>query len=165
MSVLGECAFHIPVAPQIKARQEKRRQWFSNSCSKFVPRGGGSSFSALLSARVVAEARTFTLMRTYASIVASPLWTDREDNRAESHNYGKVPKLQPEDIAEVMMRLIEDGKYGGGTVLVKSVGVEQIVFDLESQVGENSPLARTGAQDISPIKAIMDKERGMPWKG
>jgi hypothetical protein len=73
--------------------------------------------------------------------------------------------LQPEDIAETMMRLIEEGKYGGGTVLVKSVGIEQVVFDLESQMGAGSPVAQTGMPDISHIKALMDKERGQPWKG
>jgi hypothetical protein len=72
--------------------------------------------------------------------------------------------LQPEDIAEAMMRLIEEGKYGGGTVLVKSVGLEDVVFDLESQMSGNSPVAQTGAPDMSHIKAIMDKERGTPWK-
>ena len=113
----------------------------------------------------MADARITMLIRAYASIVASPLWTDREDDQAKTFNYGKVPMLQPEDIAEAMMRLIEEKKYGGGTVLVKSVRVEQVVFDLASQVGETSPMAQTGAPDMSHIKAIMDKERGLPWKG
>jgi hypothetical protein len=104
-------------------------------------------------------------MTAYASIVASPLWTDREDDRAKRLNYGKAPMLQPEDIAETMMKLIEEGKYGGGTVLVKSVGVEEVIFDLESQMGAGSPVAQTGMPDISPIKALMDKERGKPWRG
>jgi hypothetical protein len=105
------------------------------------------------------------LMRAYASIVASPLWTDREDDLAKSLNYGKTPMLQPEDIAQTMMKLIEEGKYGGGTVMVKAVGVEDVVFDLESQIGEGTPNAQVGATDISHIKAVMDKERGKPWKG
>jgi len=98
-------------------------------------------------------------------IVASPLWTDRKDDRAEKFNYGKVPMLQPEDIAEAMMRLVEEGKYGGGTVLMKSVGVESVVFDLDSQVGPNSPVSQTGAPDVSHIHAMLEKERGKPWEG
>jgi hypothetical protein len=108
--------------------------------------------------------RTTTLMRVYASIVASPLWTDRDDDRANAFNYGKVPMLEPEDIAEAMMRLIEEGKYGGGTVLTKAVGVEEVVFDLESQMGADSAIAQTGAPDISHIREIMNNERGKPWK-
>jgi hypothetical protein len=86
----------------------------------------------------VAETRTTTLMSAYASIVASPLWTDRQDDRANALNDGKVPMLQPEDIAETMTTLIEEGKYGGGTVLVKAPGPEDVVFDLESQIGQGS---------------------------
>jgi hypothetical protein len=136
----------------------------SESWSKVVFWSGRPSLSVRLSALLAAEARTTTLTRAYASIVASPLWTDREDDRAKTLNYGKAPMLQPEDIAEAMMRLIEEGKYGGGTVLVKSVGLEDVVFDLESQMSGNSPVAQTGAPDMSHIKAIMDKERGTPWK-
>ena len=106
-----------------------------------------------------------TLMRAYASIVASPLWTDREDDRAKAFNYGKVPMLQPEDIAEAMMRLVEEGKYGGGTVLLKAAGVENVVFNLDSQIGETSPISQTGLPDLGHIKAVLDKERGKPWKG
>ena len=104
-------------------------------------------------------------MRAYASIVAGPLWTDRDDDLAGRLNYGTAPMLQPEDIAEAMVRLVEEGKYGGGTVLVKSVGIESVVFDLASQIGENSPVAQTGLPDQSRVKAMMDKERGKPWKG
>jgi hypothetical protein len=118
-----------------------------------------------LSALLVAERRTTTLIRANASIVASPLWTDREDNRANAFNYGKAPMLESEDIAEAMVRLIEEGKYGGGTVLSKAVGVEEVVFDLESQMGANSAVAQTGAPDMSHIREIMDNERGKPWKG
>lgn len=113
----------------------------------------------------MAETRTTTLMRAYASIVASPLWTDRQDDRANALNYGKVPMLQPQDIAETMMKLIEEGKYGGGTVLVKAPGLEDVVFDLESQIGQGSPAAQVGPPDLSHIRDVMNKERGKPWKG
>ena len=112
----------------------------------------------------MAEARTMMLISAYASIVASPLWTDREDDQAKNFNYGKVPMLQPEDIAETMMKLIEEAKYGGGTVLLKAVGLEEVVFDLESQAGQSNAVAETGAPDISHVKALMNKERGTPWK-
>lgn len=121
--------------------------------------GGTPCVSVRLSAVLVADARTTMLMTAYASIVASPLWTDREDDRAKALNYGKVPMLQPEDIAETMMKLVEDGKYGGGTVMVKSVGMEDVVFDLQSQIGKGSPAAQVGPPDISHMKAVMDRER------
>lgn len=132
---------------------------------KFMARSDRTSFPARSSALRVAETRTTTLIRAYASIVASPLWTDREDDRANAFNYGKVPMLESEDIAEAMMRLVEEGKYGGGTVLAKAVGVEEVVFDLESQMGADSAIAQTGAPDMSHIRGIMNNERGKPWKG
>ena len=72
--------------------------------------------------------------------------------------------LESKDIAEAMVRLIEEGKYGGGTVLSKTVGVEEVVFDLESQMGANSGVAQR-APDMSHIRGIMNNERGKPWKG
>jgi len=135
------------------------------SWSQAVARSDRTSFPVRLSTLRVAETRTTTLIRANASIVASPLWTDREDDQANAFNYGKVPMLEPEDIAEAMVRLIEEGKYGGGTVLSKAVGVEEVVFDLKSQMGANSAVAQTGAPDMSHIRGIMNNERGKPWKG
>lgn len=137
----------------------------TQSCCKVVAWSGRPCLPVRFNALRAAEARTTTLMRAYASIVASPLWTDREDDRAKALNYGTVPMLQPDDIAETMMKLIEEGKYGGGTVMFKGVGMENVVFDLESQIGQGSPVAQTGPPDISHIKAVTNKERGTPWKG
>ena len=70
---------------------------------------------------------------------------------------------QPEDIAECMLRLVEEERYGGGTVMQKSPGVEQVVFDLASQTRIADGVV--AAPDASHVKSIMDKERGSGWKG
>ena len=99
----------------------------------------------------------------YASIVASPLWTDRTDGRAKAFNYGTAPMLMPEEVAETMMRMIEEGKYGGGTVLLRSVGIDDVVFHHES--GQVLNDVNVPPPDISHIKGLLDSERGKPWKG
>lgn len=102
------------------------------------------------------------LIRMYASMVASPLWTDRTDDRAAAFAYGKVPMVTPDEIAETMMRMIEEGKYSGGTVLVKSESTEEVVFDLKMEKG--AQVADVVPPDGSHVKAVMDSERGKPWK-
>ncbi len=102
------------------------------------------------------------LIRMYASIVASPLWTDRTDDRAKAFNYGAAPMLMPEEVAETMMKMIEEGKYGGGTVLARSVGIEEVVFNHESGQVLNNVIVPP--PEMSHIKRLLDSERGKPWK-
>lgn len=87
-------------------------------------------------------------------IVRTPLWEDREDDRAKDFNYGEEgsPSNTPEEIAEAMLRIVEEGKYGGGTVLQKNPSVEKIVF-------EGGP----SKYDITRPKETLDKERGKKW--
>jgi len=95
-------------------------------------------------------------------IVASPLWTDRIDDRAKAFNYGTAPMLGPEEVAETMMNMIEEGKYGGGTVLARSSGIEEVVFDQASSQIQNN--VNVPPPDMSYIKGLLDSERGKPWK-
>lgn len=87
-------------------------------------------------------------------IVRTPLWEVREDDRAKDYKYGEEGSASntPEEIAEAMLRLVEQGKYRGGTVLQKNQSGEKVVFE-----GGPSPYDETRAL------AILDKERGKKW--
>lgn len=93
-------------------------------------------------------------------MVASPLWTDRTDERAKDFNYEQSPKLTAEEVAETMIRMIEEGKYAGGTVVLKSVGIEEVVFDPKN---EQQDLLSAQA-DMGHIKGLLSKERGSAGK-
>ena len=46
--------------------------------------------------------------------VDSPLWTSEKRERT---HFNKVESLKPDDVAKAMIDLVQDGKYGGGTLL------------------------------------------------
>ncbi|KAJ4387805.1 hypothetical protein N0V93_008407 [Gnomoniopsis smithogilvyi] len=87
-------------------------------------------------------------------IVKTPLWEDREDDRAKDYKYGQEgsPTITPDEVAEAMLRLVEEGKYGGGTVLHKNFSGEKIVFE-----GGQS------LYDVERPKTTLDNERGKKW--
>lgn len=88
------------------------------------------------------------------SIVRTPLWEDREDDRAKDYNYGQEGSASstPEQIADAMLRLVEEGKYIGGTVLRKDQAAEEVVF-------EGGP----SIYDITSPEATLALERGKKW--
>jgi short-subunit dehydrogenase len=46
--------------------------------------------------------------------VDSPLWD--ADKRERTH-FNEVESLKPDEVAAAMIELVQDGKYGGGTLL------------------------------------------------
>ena len=46
--------------------------------------------------------------------VDTPLWSPDRRERVAFHN---IESLSPDDVAKEMINLVQDGKYGGGTVL------------------------------------------------
>lgn len=61
-------------------------------------------------------------------MVQSPLWEDRQDDVAKETQYQERLKtaLQPIDIAEAMIRMIENPEYGGGCCVLKTKAEERI---------------------------------------
>lgn len=47
-------------------------------------------------------------------LVSSPLWHDREDNMKEWGKFAGRKQLVPDDIAEVMLKMVESKEYEGG---------------------------------------------------
>lgn len=88
-------------------------------------------------------------------IVSTPLWEEREDKRANDYDYEEKKDTHdsPEEIAETMMRLVEEGKYTGGTVYLKIPSREAVVHEGGS------------GDDLDTVypQSVLDKERGKKW--
>lgn len=99
-------------------------------------------------------------------MVQSPLWEDRQDDVAKETQYEErlTTALQPVDIAESMIQMIQSPEYGGGTCLLRTKA--------ESRVAEEGYLAKsTGSYDPSPrpepdlrrIRDLLQRDRGKKW--
>lgn len=94
-------------------------------------------------------------------LVTSPLWTDRQDNKASMFGYSadhksSRPDSTPDDIAEGMVNLVQEGKYRGGCVFSKRPDGETLV----DKGGPQDWIKIEG----SYVRDILAKERGTPWK-
>ena len=99
-------------------------------------------------------------------LVATRLWTDREPEFMEMNKYAERPALGPADIAECMMKMIENSpnEYSGGTVVLKTPLEERVIeagWD-KQQTGAYDPSPRPQA-DLSRMKGILGRERGLKW--
>lgn len=96
-------------------------------------------------------------------MVQSPLWEDREDDVATRSKYKERAPMQPVDIAEVMLKLVQSEEYGGGTCMLKTLGEERVVEEgyMKSK-GTYDPSPRP-EPDLSCIKELLDKQRGKGW--
>lgn len=90
-------------------------------------------------------------------LVATPLWEDRQDEKAKAYGYTTEdsPKSTPDEIAGAMLRLVEDEQYGGGTVFLKVPAKEEVI-----STGANGPVS---LHDFSHPRSVMAKERGKGW--
>jgi len=96
-------------------------------------------------------------------MVATRLWTDREPEFRAMNKYEERPALQPTDLAEVMCKMIESKEYSGGTVVLKTPIEEKVIeHGYDKQSGTYDPSPRPAA-DLSRIKGIIQKERGVKW--
>ncbi|KAI9740331.1 MAG: hypothetical protein M1834_004910 [Cirrosporium novae-zelandiae] len=104
-------------------------------------------------------------------IVRTPLWTSRPEVM-ERYGYDDSIAISSEEVAEGIAHVIEDGKYGGGTVFEMSkLGTRVIPLwnisppggDAENMV-EGSKVPQEALDRVyQPIQAILSKERGVPF--
>ena len=99
-------------------------------------------------------------------LVDSPLWRDREDGVMEWAKFSERKAIFPKDVAEVMVRMVQggEGRYSGGTCVLKTAEEERIVeegWDAKG-VGEYDPNPRPEA-DLQRIRNALNKERGKKW--
>jgi short-subunit dehydrogenase len=99
-------------------------------------------------------------------LVATRLWTDREPEFMQMNKYKERPALGPGDVAECMVRMIENDKkeYSGGTVVLKTPLEERVIEQgWDKQEGEYDPSPRP-QPDLTRMKGILERERGVAWK-
>lgn len=95
--------------------------------------------------------------------VKSPLWEDREDDIARETRYADRKLMQPSVIADMMLKMIQEKRYSGGTCLLKTISEERVVErGWDAREGEYDPSPRPEA-DMSRIKNILESERGKAW--
>lgn len=71
--------------------------------------------------------------------------------------------LQPSDIAELMLRMIERREYDGGTCVLKTKAEERVVEEgFAKSAGKYDPSPRP-EPDLGRIKDILQSERGRTW--
>jgi len=99
-------------------------------------------------------------------MVRSPLWEDREDDYAERVKYLERESLGPEDVAELMVRMVEGKGYDGGTCVLKTAREERVVEHghLTSRGQAKYDPSPRPEPDIGHIKHILAGERGKEWK-
>ena len=96
-------------------------------------------------------------------MVISPLWTDRTDDRAKVFEIDKVPALTPKDIAGTMLKLVEGGKYQGGTVLMHTPEGGEVMIH-EGGSTEKRQVTSTASTELEKVKDILAEERNVGWK-
>lgn len=71
--------------------------------------------------------------------------------------------LQPKDIAELMLKMIQNQDYDGGTCVLKTRNEERVVEEgFAKTVGKYDPSPRP-EPDLGRIKGIIESERGKKW--
>ena len=58
--------------------------------------------------------------------MSSPLWHDRADDLKGWAKFHDRKQLQPSDIADVMLKMVESKEYEGGTCVLKTPYEEKI---------------------------------------
>lgn len=71
--------------------------------------------------------------------------------------------LQPVDIAQLMLKMVQSRDYGGGTCVLKTKHEERVVEEGAAKaVGKYDPSPRP-EPDLGRIKEILESERGRKW--
>ena len=99
--------------------------------------------------------------------VDSPLWFDRQDNMLEWSKYKARSPLQPKDVAEVMLKMVQNGNdYEGGCCVLKTIQEERVVEKghtaLVEGYKEYDPSPRA-PYDLGRVETALGKERGKGW--
>jgi short-subunit dehydrogenase len=78
-------------------------------------------------------------------LVSSPLWHDRDDKMKVDAKFDGRKQLQPSDIAEVMVKMVESKDYEGGTCVLKTPYEERI-----EEEGHTTQVEKMKEYDPSP---------------
>lgn len=92
----------------------------------------------------------------------TPLWTDYPE-KMNQFGYTVENSISADDVANAMIELVTDGKYGGGTCLETSVkGTRTLgTWNIEPPASHGTQVPQEAIErNIAPILAMLKKERG-----
>lgn len=101
------------------------------------------------------------------SVVATPLWHVVEGHRKQ-YNVDNIPNLSAEEVAEGIMKAVQEREYPGGTVAkVDTNGLSKVVFNetkesLKAVYGNLDQAAMIEMREKSkePVREILKGEKG-----
>jgi short-subunit dehydrogenase len=95
-------------------------------------------------------------------IVATPLWKGEDAEKvAKQYAYDDKMALTAEEVAEAMKDLVEQGKYGGGSLLEVSKANGVKLLESSESTLTQGPEAKAWADGVyAPVREILKKERG-----
>ena len=92
-------------------------------------------------------------------LVNSPLWHDRSDSMMQMAKYDERKPLQPSDIADVMVKMVESKEYEGGTCVLKTPYEEKIqeegYLKQVEKLKEYDPVRTLMLTSLATIRAIL----------
>lgn len=96
--------------------------------------------------------------------VRSNLWEGSHNEMVkEATKYSERVLMPPSTLADMMMRMVENKEYSGGTCVLKTAWEEKVVEEgWDKQTGKYDPSPRPDP-DLSHIKGAVEKERGKKW--
>jgi len=99
-------------------------------------------------------------------IVATPLWTGAgAKDVAKQYSYNDEMAISSEEVSRAMKDLIEQGKYGGGSLLemTKANGAKLLESSNSDLATNSSPEAKAWIEGVyATPREIFEKERGRP---
>lgn len=91
-----------------------------------------------------------------SSRVHTPLWAGRDDLNTH-FTYVEEDSATPDDIATGMMKLVQIGKYTGGTVLLAEKNNSEVPYE---GIKKDEIAQKAGIPESKRVAAILQKERG-----
>lgn len=99
-------------------------------------------------------------------MVSSPLWHDRDDGMKSWGRFADRKGLEPGDVGECMLRMVQEGRYEGGTCVLKTPYEEKVQEEghsvLKRRYQEYDPSPRP-EPDLTRITEAFERERGREW--
>lgn len=89
--------------------------------------------------------------------VHTPLWTGRDDLET-NFNYVEADSATPEEMAWEMLKLVQEGRFGGGTVYRAEKGGGEVAIE---GIGEEDVKERMELPETKRVQGILSKERGV----
>jgi len=95
-------------------------------------------------------------------LVQTPLWTDYPE-KIKQFGYSVENSITPDEVAEGMIDLVTDGKYGSGTTLEITTSGTRVLgtWNIEPPTTAGGSIPRVSLEiNVAPIAAKLKKERG-----